>query len=134
MPLLYLSRQRKKNRKVVGHICCFILSVRAIIFSRRRLTVSLLYVRLVSLTKQHEPIIRQTTTGSLMSKRSKQLMGNNVSLPRGEVPMHEVHFLKILHAGCYLRGHVNQCAETATRRTGRLYVVKFTRRNSPQYT
>lgn len=47
--------------------------------------------------------------------------------------MHEVHFLKILHAGCYLRGHVNQCAETAIRRTGRLYVVKFTRRNSSVY-
>ena len=31
--------------------------------------------------------------------------------------MHEVHFLEVFHAGCYLRGHVNQRAETATRRT-----------------
>lgn len=33
--------------------------------------------------------------------------------------MHEVHFLEVFHAGCYLRGHVNQRAETATRRTRR---------------
>jgi len=48
----------------------------------------------------------------------KATYGKQTRLPCGEIPMHKVHFLKILHAGCYLRGHVNQCAETATRRTG----------------
>lgn len=31
--------------------------------------------------------------------------------------MHQVHFLEVFHAGCYLRGHVDQRAETATGRT-----------------
>lgn len=31
--------------------------------------------------------------------------------------MHQVHFLEVFHAGCYLRDHVDQRAETATGRT-----------------
>ena len=35
-------------------------------------------------------------------------------LPCGEIPMHKVHFLEVLHAGCYLRSHVDQSAEAET--------------------
>ena len=86
-----------------------------LIGARGRLTSSVVHVFSFAFKTA---IIWQTTTCSLMSKPSKQLMGNSARLPCGEIPMHEVHFLEILHAGCYLRGHVNQCAETATRRTG----------------
>lgn len=100
--------------------------------AKRRLTG--FAVRVFSFAfKTAKPIIWQTTACSLMSKPSKQLMGNSACLPCGEIPMHEVHFLKIFHAGCYLRGHVNQCAETATRRTGSVTSWSLLG-ETPQYT